>query len=199
MTVFLAAHREHRAEIRNIENLLFACLYHDVVYDATKNDNEEQSAVRWRVDAQRLGLGPEQTEIVSILIMATKKHQPVNDSFDMQVFLDADLAVLGSDRRVTGAISSRFAASMRTSTEKRLPRRPHRGAEEISHPRAALFQRNGARERTLKRRRRKNLEATKFGLLETPRHVSSAVSTRNASGPHPDVRDQTKRNARNIY
>jgi|JI10StandDraft_1071094.scaffolds.fasta_scaffold09704_2 predicted metal-dependent HD superfamily phosphohydrolase len=94
MTVFLAAHRD---EIRNIENLLFACLYHDVVYDATKNDNEEQSAVRWRVDAQRLGLGPEQTEIVSILIMATKKHQPVNDSFDMQVFLDADLAVLGSE------------------------------------------------------------------------------------------------------
>ena len=95
MTMFLA---EHRAAFTSYENILFACLYHDVVYDATKSDNEEQSAARWRVDAQTLGLGPEQTEQVSILIMATKKHQPANDSFDMQLFLDADLAVLGSDR-----------------------------------------------------------------------------------------------------
>ncbi len=93
MTMLLA---EHRDKLESYENILFACLYHDVVYDATRSDNEEASAALWRRDAGRLELGPEQTEQVSILINATKKHQPANDSFDMRFFLDADLAVLGS-------------------------------------------------------------------------------------------------------
>ncbi len=94
MTMLLA---EHRNDFDSYENILFACLYHDVVYDATRSDNEEASAALWRRDAARLELGAEQTEQVSILIMATKKHQPVNDSFDVQLFLDADLAVLGGE------------------------------------------------------------------------------------------------------
>jgi predicted metal-dependent HD superfamily phosphohydrolase len=95
MTMLLA---EHRNDFDSYENILLACLYHDVVYDATRSDNEEASAALWRRDAQRLELGPEQTEQVSILILATKKHQPANGSFDMQLFFDADLAVLGSGR-----------------------------------------------------------------------------------------------------
>ncbi len=95
MTMFLA---EHREVCESYENLLFACLYHDVVYDAQRSDNEEASVVIWRRDASRLDLGPEKTEQVAILILATKKHQPADDSFDMRLFLDADLAVLGSER-----------------------------------------------------------------------------------------------------
>lgn len=96
MTMLLA---EHRDDFESYENILFACLYHDAVYDATRSDNEEASTALWRRDAGRLGLGLEQTEQISILINATKKHQPANGSFDMQLFLDADLAVLGSERK----------------------------------------------------------------------------------------------------
>ncbi len=95
MTMLLA---EFRDTCESYENLLFACLYHDVVYDATRSDNEEASVAVWRRDAGRLDLGEEKTEQVSILIHATKKHQLANDSFDMRLFLDADLAILGSDR-----------------------------------------------------------------------------------------------------
>jgi predicted metal-dependent HD superfamily phosphohydrolase len=175
MTMFLA---EHRAAFAGYENILFACLYHDVVYDATKSDNEEQSAARWRVDAQRLGLGPEQTEQVSILIMATKKHQPANDSFDMQLFLDADLAVLGSDRfryrRYLVAIRREYAhVAENAYREGRI------AVLKKFLTRAQLYFSECARERH-ETQARKNLEA-EIRMLERPDTFIGSFD-RNASG-----------------
>lgn len=175
MTVFLA---EHRAALASYENLLFACLYHDAVYEATKSDNEEQSAARWRVDAQRLGLGPEQTEQVLILIMATKKHQPADGSFDMQLFLDADLAVLGSDRfryrRYLIAIRREYAhVAENAYREGRI------AVLKKFLTRAQLYFSDYARERH-ETQARKNLEA-EIRMLERPDTFIGSFD-RNASG-----------------
>jgi predicted metal-dependent HD superfamily phosphohydrolase len=106
MTAILM-HRDSHATDRNA--LLFACLYHDLVYDAQRHDNEEASVRIWSEEAILLGLAPALIEMVSELILATRKHLPEPDTMQTRRFLDADLAVLGSapDRY------ARYAADVR--------------------------------------------------------------------------------------
>lgn len=96
MTEILAA---QRSALEDFSAAVFACLWHDIVYDAQRGDNEELSIARWQADARTLEIPLEQSERVAAMIAATKKHQPTNDSFDMALFLDADLAILGADRQ----------------------------------------------------------------------------------------------------
>lgn len=93
MTLLLA---EYRERLSPGADAFFACLWHDIVYDARRSDNEEQSAARWGSDAEALEIHPAQINTVAEMILATRKHQPANDSFDMHLFLDADLAILGA-------------------------------------------------------------------------------------------------------
>lgn len=89
---------EFRAQLPNFTSAICACLWHDIVYDATRADNEEQSCARWLDDADRMALRPAKKERVAQLILATQKHQPADGGSDMAIFLDADLAVLGSEK-----------------------------------------------------------------------------------------------------
>jgi len=93
MTLLLA---EYRGQFPMWEDALLATLYHDIVYDAQKSDNEEKSAARCEAELRRLGIPGMQIRSVCELILATRKHQLSSDSNTLKFFLDADLAILGA-------------------------------------------------------------------------------------------------------
>ncbi|UEQ76404.1 hypothetical protein [Chryseobacterium arthrosphaerae] len=78
--------------------LSFAVFYHDIIYDATSKSNEEKSAVTAEKKLSELGLSREEIKIVSDQILATKSHQK-SENMDINYLLDADLSVLGKDRK----------------------------------------------------------------------------------------------------
>jgi predicted metal-dependent HD superfamily phosphohydrolase len=75
--------------------VLFALFYHDAVYQATKGDNEEQSAALAEQRMQAMQLPGELISKTTQLILATKGHVVSTDA-DTNNFTDADLSVLGS-------------------------------------------------------------------------------------------------------
>ena len=98
--------------------VFLAVLFHDVVYDAARSDNEALSAqvardaiARWvpGVDADR----------VAELILATASHGrhsgPLDE--DAKRFLDCDLAVLGGEAEAY----ARYAAGVRTEYTAAIP------------------------------------------------------------------------------
>jgi predicted metal-dependent HD superfamily phosphohydrolase len=90
---------KYDSEIENAAAVRYAVWFHDVVYDATKNDNEEQSEELWRQFSQESGLNQELSDKVSMYIIATKTHKPpiwVEDD-DLALFLDFDTAILAAD------------------------------------------------------------------------------------------------------
>lgn len=85
----------HQDKFSNWDAIVFAIVYHDLVYDASKNNNEEQSAA---IALQRLKqiVAPEYlTTFCEHLILATKKHE--SSDMETNLFTDADLSILGSD------------------------------------------------------------------------------------------------------
>jgi predicted metal-dependent HD superfamily phosphohydrolase len=85
---------EVKNKIQNWDSVLFAMYYHDIVYKASKSDNENKSA---EVAKQRLHTAGVPTEIINkcvSLILATKDHSLQND-IDTNLFTDADLSILG--------------------------------------------------------------------------------------------------------
>lgn len=83
----------------NINHALeFAIFYHDIVYDVTQNDNEEQSALVAQKRLVQLNVPQKLNKQVVQLILETKSHKA--SSKKNKLFLDADLAILGSDENV---------------------------------------------------------------------------------------------------
>lgn len=83
---------EVKADCADLPALQLAVFYHDIVYDAQRKDNEEQSAV---IAGKRLTeLGFKRVEKVADLILATQKHEGAEDR-DTNYLLDIDLSILG--------------------------------------------------------------------------------------------------------
>lgn len=83
-------------KINDWDDLLFAVFYHDIIYKASSNTNEADSA---KVAVQKLAeIGYPQQKIAkcSEMILATKQHEFSEDS-DTNYLMDADLAILGSN------------------------------------------------------------------------------------------------------
>ena len=76
----------------------FAIFYHDIVYDTSQNDNEEQSASLCEEQLTLLNLPLNIVQEVKQLILETKTHEASLKR--NALFLDADLAILGSDEEV---------------------------------------------------------------------------------------------------
>jgi predicted metal-dependent HD superfamily phosphohydrolase len=76
--------------------MLFSAFYHDIVYDATAKDNEEQSAKIAVARLSKTDFSLEKIKRCEAQILATKRHETTGD-FDTDFFTDADLAILGSD------------------------------------------------------------------------------------------------------
>ena len=68
--------------------LVLATLFHDIIYDATRSDNEEASAA-----VAREWLAGKEADAVAALILATKRHDLDTDPVT-RTLLMADLAVL---------------------------------------------------------------------------------------------------------
>ena len=86
----------YHAELQHPFCVELAIWFHDLVYDPTRQDNEQQSARlatgllrKWRLDPKRI------TQAKS-LILATEGHRPRSDNPDEPWFLDFDLSILGS-------------------------------------------------------------------------------------------------------
>jgi len=81
-----------KERIGDWETILFSVFYHDVIYAATRKDNEQKSAVIMK--ERLLKTRFEQTEVCFEQILATKQHLISKDS-DTNYLLDADLVILG--------------------------------------------------------------------------------------------------------
>lgn len=82
--------------------LVFACVFHDCVYDAKRKDNEEMSAVEWSAFCEECGvIGTALREKVADWILQTAHHMECNvasSSQDKLRFLDIDLSILAAPR-----------------------------------------------------------------------------------------------------
>jgi|SRR6218665_842408 len=86
--------KEVKDQILDWDTTLFAVFYHDIVYKASSNSNEADSA---KVAMQRLsefGYPADRIAKCSNMILATKQHELSEDN-DTNFLTDADLAILG--------------------------------------------------------------------------------------------------------
>lgn len=75
--------------------LQLAAFFHDAIYAPTSDANEERSAVLAETELAHVGVDPAVIEETARLIRATDGHA-TDGSPEVEVFLDADLAILGA-------------------------------------------------------------------------------------------------------
>lgn len=86
-----------QADLHDYDIILFAIWYHDVIYNARKNNNEEKSALFAQKRLKRLKIESKRIESCTNLIISTKKHEIINtNNQDNAYLLDWDLAILGT-------------------------------------------------------------------------------------------------------
>lgn len=92
----------YQAHITDFDVLCFAIWYHDIIYRATKGNNEERSAQLAASRLKELGWAQGKVSKCERLILATKSHQMDQNSEDTDVkwLLDFDLSILGRDWEV---------------------------------------------------------------------------------------------------
>lgn len=73
--------------------LYIAVLYHDAIYDPTRDDNELQSAYLYELHCDDMGETPDKKIIQ--MILDTKEHIPTIE--ESKLIIDADLWTLGSN------------------------------------------------------------------------------------------------------
>lgn len=86
-----------QADLHDYDIILFAIWYHDVIYNARKNNNEKKSALFAQKRLKRLKIESKRIESCTNLIISTKKHEIINtNNQDNAYLLDWDLAILGT-------------------------------------------------------------------------------------------------------
>jgi len=89
---------QYKSEIENEHMLELAIWYHDIIYRATRKDNEVKSA-EYALDVLLESIVPSlELEYLKSLIVSTKKHEYLIDNFDNRFLLDIDLGVLAASR-----------------------------------------------------------------------------------------------------
>ena len=83
-------------KIENWETILFTLYYHDIIYNALKLNNEEQSAELAEKRMKQINVPRKIIENSKAQILATKNHLD-NSVSDTNYFTDADLSVLGQN------------------------------------------------------------------------------------------------------
>ena len=99
--VLLKLSEEYKHLLNSPQTIDFTIWYHDAIYDASKNNNEEKSAELAKLHLTQLGLSEHLIDNCYNLIIATKTHALNDklDSFDAQFFLDIDLSILAVERK----------------------------------------------------------------------------------------------------
>lgn len=81
--------------ISDKDTLLFALYYHDIIYNASRKDNEEKSAALAVKRLTEINYTDTRIATCHDAIMATKTHT-ISSNTDINLFTDADLSILGS-------------------------------------------------------------------------------------------------------
>jgi predicted metal-dependent HD superfamily phosphohydrolase len=89
----LAEVLDHLDELDAADAVRLAAWFHDAVYDPSRADNEERSAV---LAEESLAGHPAVAEVAR-LVRLTATHDPAGDDRDGAALCDADLAILGAD------------------------------------------------------------------------------------------------------
>ncbi|EDP96701.1 hypothetical protein U8527_00165 [Kordia algicida OT-1] len=88
---------KNKADFNDFDILLFAIWYHDIIYKATKSNNELKSAEFAQKQLKKLQIDTKRIENCFNLIVSTKKHEIINTkNQDNAYLLDFDLAILGT-------------------------------------------------------------------------------------------------------
>jgi predicted metal-dependent HD superfamily phosphohydrolase len=93
----ITAELKHLAE--DYPAVQLAAWFHDIIYNPKRSDNEVQSAAFTEQLLANLDVPGETIEKICRMILATAEHLNLDQSLDTAMFLDADLAVLGSDEQ----------------------------------------------------------------------------------------------------
>lgn len=83
-------------QIEDYNTLLFSIFYHDIIYKATRKDNELKSAQLAEKRMTEIGVPVEKIKKCFHQIVATQHHEPT-DNNDTRYLLDIDMAILGED------------------------------------------------------------------------------------------------------
>jgi len=95
----LNLHEQEAFRINDEEVVFFSIWFHDSIYEPLKNDNESKSA-DWAIHfLQQINFPAGRIEKVKDYILATKTHES-NGENDLNLFLDFDLSILGSDEMI---------------------------------------------------------------------------------------------------
>lgn len=70
--------------------------FHDYIYDPQTKDNELKSAIQATIILNQLNINFEIIQLVKQIIISTQRHQPLINNLDNLIFLDIDLAILGT-------------------------------------------------------------------------------------------------------
>jgi predicted metal-dependent HD superfamily phosphohydrolase len=96
------AHLEYMAEraiqykdaLTDFDTVMFSIIYHDIIYNTRRHDNEQKSADTARDRLTQLGVPTEKITKCQQQIIATKDHNDNVDE-DTNFLVDFDLAILG--------------------------------------------------------------------------------------------------------
>ncbi len=89
---------DFKSSITNYDAFLLAVWYHDIIYEPTKKNNEERSALLAKKRLKTLNIDDKTLETVQALIVSTKKHEVLlTDNIDNSYLLDIDLSILGAN------------------------------------------------------------------------------------------------------
>jgi predicted metal-dependent HD superfamily phosphohydrolase len=85
---------EVKEKIEDWETTLFAVFYHDILYKASSNSNEEDSSKMAHKRLTEIGYPDDKIVKCLKMIMATKHHEFSKDN-DTNYLIDVDLSILG--------------------------------------------------------------------------------------------------------
>lgn len=86
----------HKDEIEDFDAIVMAIMYHDIIYDNNRKDNEDNSAALARFRLGEMSFPSHVIERCIRHIQATQGHLPSDDP-DTNFMIDFDLAILGEE------------------------------------------------------------------------------------------------------
>ena len=93
----IEALRASQTGVSDADVIVAAAFFHDVVYDASRSDNEAASARLAMQSLIELGWESDRVDRVASIILATATHASQPGDLDVAVLLAADLAVLAAE------------------------------------------------------------------------------------------------------
>lgn len=90
---------EVKSDVADWDTILFSLYYHDIIYKPLSKDNEEKSAALAVKILQSICYPAAQMLKCEHQILSTKTHVKDADN-DNNLFLDADLSILGQSRHI---------------------------------------------------------------------------------------------------